>query len=246
MTTQFQFFQVGGCVRDRFLGVTKIKDIDWSVVVTGAGDAEASFQAMVDHVTERSEKVFLVKPDCFTVRALSKQLGGAVDFVMARREFFGSTSRVPVRVEAGTLEDDLRRRDFTVNALALTESGELVDLFGGMRDLKRKVLDTPLEPMETFLDDPLRLLRGVRFCVKLGFKLSPRVVQTLREQHVPLMEQMERKVSGDRVRDELNKAFAVDTIKTLNLMRRLLSPDLFRFCLTAGGDSHLKLTNEQV
>ncbi len=248
MTTEMEFFKVGGFVRDSLLGI-KSKDIDWAVVVKGipnASEAFAHLVARVQFLAERPENVFLIKPDCFTVRALVKSMGGPVDFVMARKEFYNAFSRVPDRVEPGTLEDDLRRRDFTFNALALTPTGELIDLFNGERDLMRKVMDTPVDPIVTFLDDPLRVLRGIRFGVKLNMKFATRVRETIFDQGDEILEMAVRKVSDDRVRDELNKAFALNTVRALNLMRRNLPKGLFEFFVTAGSTSHLELSNKKV
>ena len=126
-----------------------------------------------------------------------------LEFVGARRESYSQDSRKPV-VENGTLEDDQRRRDFTVNALAvcLNESryGELVDSFGGVRDLNEGVLRTPLDPDITFSDDPLRMMRAVRFASQLGFRIDDTTVEAIGRNAERI-----RIVSAERVMVELNK-----------------------------------------
>lgn len=132
-----------------------------------------------------------------------------LEFVGARKESYNPDSRKPI-TEVGTLEDDLSRRDFTVNALAISLNeahfGELVDLFGGLDDLNNKVLRTPLNPESTFSDDPLRMLRAARFAAKLGFTLHPSIP--------PAMEKMRSRlhiVSQERITDELLKLLMTDT-----------------------------------
>ncbi len=126
-------------------------------------------------------------------------------------------TRKPI-VQPGSLEDDLRRRDFTVNAIARSESGELIDLFEGQKDLADRVLRTPLEPMVTLTDDPLRALRAVRFSVKLGFRMAPDLQDAL---HNPELPELMAVVSTDRIREELAKAMKVDTWGTLKVLQSL-------------------------
>jgi tRNA nucleotidyltransferase/poly(A) polymerase len=216
-----KIFEVGGKVRDELLGL-RSKDADFAFVLTpeeAAGKSiEAAFDFMRDWMMEMGFQIFLSTPDCLTIRAKFFSSKETADFVLARRDLnYMPGTRKPI-VQPGSLEDDLRRRDFTVNAIARTESGELVDLFGGQKDLSDKVLRTPLDPMVTLTDDPLRALRAVRFSVKLGFRMAPDLQDAL---HNPVLPELMAVVSTDRIREELAKAMKVDTWGTLKVLQSL-------------------------
>ena len=133
-------YKVGGCVRDEILGI-KSKDIDYAV------EAE-SFDAMVKWVEDSGGKVYLPKPEHFTVRAKVPGLGDA-DYVLCRKERGYSDGRRPDHVEMGTLYDDLKRRDLTINSIAQnSETGEYIDPFNGIQDIKDKIkLVSPKSPL---------------------------------------------------------------------------------------------------
>ena len=160
-------YAVGGCVRDMFMDRPHT-DIDMVTVGSGIELAEA-VAARLGRGTHLS-----VFRNFGTAQV--KRHGLELEFVGARRESYSRDSRKPV-VEEGTLEEDLSRRDFTVNALAMRVNrngfGELVDLFGGLADMEEGILRTPLDPDVTFSDDPLRMMRGIRFATQLGFRLHP-------------------------------------------------------------------------
>ena len=221
-----QIFEVGGKVRDELLGINS-KDADFSFVLTPAEAQDKTihqaFQFMKDWMLEAGFRIFLETEDCLTIRAKFPAPHQALvaDFVLARRELnYVPGTRKPI-VIPGTLEDDLQRRDFTVNALAKSAAGELIDLFNGQADLESKVLRTPLAPMVTLADDPLRALRAVRFAVKLGFHLAPDLEDAL---HNPELPDLMATVSTDRVREELAKAMKVNTWDMLKLLNRLPEP----------------------
>ena len=173
-----KLFEVGGCVRDEILGI-HTNDIDFTVVIDKPGEdlsVDEGWLFMRHFLVTEGFKIFLETKDCFTIRAMfpkeHKHEGLVADFVMARKELgVISGTRKPI-LKLGTLEDDLTRRDFTLNALCKNDDGSIIDLFNGQKDLQDKVLRTPLDPMITLMDDPLRLLRGLRFAVTKGFKLE--------------------------------------------------------------------------
>lgn len=192
-------YVIGGFVRDYILKRPS-KDID--VVCIGSGIALAEAVAAK---AGRAGKVTVFKN--FGTAML--QLGDwEVEFVGARRESYNRNSRKPV-VENGTLEDDQNRRDFTINAMAISlnaeDYGQLLDPFDGVKDLKRKTIRTPLDPKITFSDDPLRMMRAVRFAAQLNFDIAPDTFDAI-------IDQAERLniVSEERIVDELNKIIMTD------------------------------------
>jgi len=130
--------------------------------------------------------------------------GRLVEFVTARAESYTSDSRKP-DVRRASLDEDLRRRDFTINTLLMDLQGHIVDRLGGREDLERKLLRTPTEPQRTFSDDPLRMLRGIRFAAELGFELAPGLVPAMRAMRSRLAPPV---ISAERVADELRKMLA--------------------------------------
>jgi poly(A) polymerase len=192
-------YLIGGYVRDLLLK-RKSKDID--VVVVGNGISTARKVASTLGVRNIS-----VYKNFGT--ALLKQGDREVEFVGARKESYRQSSRKPI-VENGTLEDDMNRRDFTVNALAISlqpESyGELIDPFGGLHDLKQKLLRTPLDPDTTYCDDPLRMMRAIRFATQLYFTIDGHSFEAIKRNRERIAI-----ISMERIIDELNKIILADT-----------------------------------
>ncbi len=193
-------YVVGGYVRDLFLERPS-NDID--VVVVGSGIQVAS-----------ELKAFLGKKAHLSVfrnfgTAQVKYKHTEVEFVGARRESYSHDSRKPV-VEDGTLEDDQNRRDFTINALAVclnkARFGELVDPFGGVDDLWDGIIRTPLDPDVTFSDDPLRMMRCVRFATQLNFFIEDETFEALERNAERI-----KIISGERIEEELNKIMMTPT-----------------------------------
>ena len=187
-----QAFVVGGYVRDHYL---RRPSTDIDVVVVGSGIALAEALAR-----ELKAKVSVFKTfGTAMVRARNVE----VEFVGARRESYTRDSRKP-EVEPGTLADDQRRRDFTINAMAWSLNagsfGELVDPFDGMDDLEECVIRTPCDPDVTFSDDPLRMMRAVRFASQLGFTIEEETFEAIRRNAERI-----RIVSRERIVTELNK-----------------------------------------
>jgi tRNA nucleotidyltransferase/poly(A) polymerase len=205
-----KLYRVGGCVRDQLLGIQP-KDIDYLYVEDGA-----SMETLTHYLKENGYRIILSTPECLTVRAAKD--GVVSDFNLPRHEVtYTAASRRPVAA-IGTLHDDLARRDFTVNAMAEPlGGGEIVDLFGGQQDLANKVLDTPVDPLRSFMDDPLRILRGFRFCITRGFQFSERVVAAIRDPTV--WSKMQATVSKERIQSELHLCFKHDTVATLLMLQ---------------------------
>lgn len=193
-------FVIGGYVRDCFLG-RPCNDID--IVVEGSG---IDFARAVGEATGKNVSYF----KNFGT-AMLRYRGDEVEFVGARKESYRRESRKPI-VETGTLEDDQLRRDFTINAMAFSlqadSFGELVDPFGGIKDLSAGIIRTPLDPDTTYSDDPLRMLRAVRFATKLS---TEKLTFTIVEESMASMRRMADRLgilSRERVSEELNKMMA--------------------------------------
>jgi poly(A) polymerase len=186
-------YVIGGFVRDLYLD-RPTTDID--VVVVGSGIALA--EAVARELGGLKVSVF----KNFGT-AMFKYRGMDIEFVGARRESYQRNSRKPI-VEDGTLEDDQNRRDFTINALALSLNektfGHLVDPFDGIKDLEAGIIRTPLDPMVTFSDDPLRMLRAIRFATQLNFRIEENTYEGIVAQKDRL-----KIISMERVAEELNK-----------------------------------------
>jgi tRNA nucleotidyltransferase/poly(A) polymerase len=160
----------------------------------------------------------------FTIRAKfpkgDPNEGLVADFVLARKEVgYKEGTRQPILV-LGTLEDDLIRRDFTLNSLAEDEHGNLIDLFGGVDDLKAGILKTPLDPKITMMDDPLRVLRALRFSITKDFTISLEIFDAILNQP-QILDKLEKVVSAERIREEVFKMMKHDTVKTLELFRTM-------------------------
>ncbi len=189
-----QVYVIGGYVRDLIMNRPS-KDVDIVIIGNGIKLAEA--------VTEQLPE----KPKISVFKrfgtAMFKHNGIEYEFVGARKESYSKDSRKPA-VEEGTLEDDQNRRDLTVNALAISlhpeTYGKLLDPFHGLDDIKNKIIRTPLNPDITFSDDPLRMMRAVRFACQLNFEIYPETLQALKRNKNRI-----KIISKERISDELNK-----------------------------------------
>ncbi len=186
-------YVIGGYVRDLLLHRPS-KDID--VVVHGSGIA------LAEKAAERLGGLHVSVFKNFGT-AMFRYKGMEVEFVGARRESYRADSRKPI-VEEGSIDDDQKRRDFTINALAISlnraDYGELIDPFGGVEHLEQRIIRTPLEPGLTFSDDPLRMMRAVRFASQLNFRIEENTLRALSEFafRLPI-------ISMERIMDEFNK-----------------------------------------
>lgn len=224
-------YLVGGFVRDRLLGRDG-KDID--IVVVGA-DGVALLEAV-------ARRLGWTRPAVFERFTTAQVRGGGfvLEVVRARAERYDPESRKP-QVRPGTLEDDIRRRDFTVNTLAQALDGRVLDLTGrGLDDLRRGILRTPLDPAETFSEDPLRMLRAARFVAQLGFRLDGGLLEAMRA-----MAARTAILSAERVRDELSHLLTsahpregMEVLREAGLLDALL-PELLPMVGVEQGGWHL-------
>lgn len=221
---QPQIYTVGGCVRDKILGLDS-KDIDFTFVLPDLNQTvDQGFQYMKYWMEGGGYEIFLETPEMFTIRAKfpqwHKNSGMVADFVLARKEIgYEQGTRRPILV-LGTLEDDLVRRDFTLNAMAEDEDGKLIDLFKGQEDLSAGILKTPRNPHITMMDDPLRLMRALRFSITKGFKIDTSIWDAILEQP-EILEKLEKVVSAERIREEVFKMMKHDTVESLKLIGKV-------------------------
>lgn len=215
-----KIFKVGGTVRDQLLGLDS-KDIDFTFVLDNLDQTvESGFSEMEKWMSERGFQIFLSTPDMFTIRAKfpvgDKYEGLVADFVMARKEIgYVEGTRRPILV-LGTLEDDLLRRDFTLNAMAIDEDDQIIDLFEGRSDLQTGLLRTPLDPKVTMMDDPLRIMRALRFSITKGFQIDQSIFEAMKQPEI--LQKLRVTVSPERIREELFKMMKHDTPKTLRVI----------------------------
>lgn len=229
-----QAYVIGGFVRDIYLKRNS-KDID--VVVLGNG---------IDIAKKVSKKVRNSKVSVF------KNFGTAqlklddieIEFVGARKESYRSDSRKPI-VEDGSLDDDLKRRDFTINALAISLNrrtfGEILDHFNGIDDIENRILKTPLDPDQTFSDDPLRMIRAIRFASQLNFTIEQKTFISINKNRKRI-----EIVSKERIIDEINKIMLSERPSTGLLLLdqsgllELIIPEIFKLkgTETKNGLSH--------
>ena len=225
-------FVIGGYVRDCFLGCPN-KDID--IVVESKPGTEHAGIALAEAVAAKCHSKVSVFKNFGT--AMLKYHGIEVEFVGARRESYHRDSRKPI-VEDGSLQEDQLRRDFTINAMAFSlqkeDYGSLADPFGGIRDLAAGIIRTPLEPRQTYSDDPLRMLRAIRFAARLStpehpFTIVPESLEAMREMAGRL-----QILSRERIVEELNKmlmtrhpAMAFELMEDTGLLKEFL-PELSR------------------
>ncbi len=186
-------YVIGGYVRDRIMDRDFKNDID--IVVIGSGIDFAT------RVGKRLDTKVTVYKNFGTAALRHGPL--QLEFVGARKESYRAHSRKPI-VENGSLEDDQNRRDFTINAMALSlnkhDFGRLLDPFQGLTDIQQRIIRTPLDPKETFSDDPLRMMRAIRFATQLNFKIDVLAIKAIKESRERI-----KIISKERIADELNK-----------------------------------------
>lgn len=234
-------YLVGGAVRDLILGNRRPKDLDFTVVFESWEDGYKSddpFAAMRQELLTLGFEIFVENPEYLTIRArfpttIDKNSGVAdqngvftgmhhngltADFVLARKESDYTDGRRPDKVEPGTLIDDLSRRDFTMNAIALADDGTLFDPFRGEGDIVYRIIRPVGNAQDRLDEDALRAVRALRFSVTKGFNMTPSLEQALESESV--VEAIEFKISDERIDIELKKMFRYDTIKSLQVLSK--------------------------
>jgi tRNA nucleotidyltransferase/poly(A) polymerase len=258
--TNYNIYSVGGCVRDELLGI-KSNDYDFCFVIKQDKNeklsVEEGFELMKDWLKSEGFQIFLETPTMVTIRAkfpnewkyLNKKeysffyQGKTADFVLARKELsYDTDSRKPV-VTIGNLEDDLIRRDFTINAMARDLDGNLIDLFNGQQDLQERILRTPKEAKLTILEDPLRFLRALRFCITRDLKIHNDIIDAMCNETI--QDKFVNVVSLDRIREELTKMFKHSTLRTLKLLGKIEEKIPEFYGIVFKDNLWLKPTNEK-
>ena len=235
----YKLYEVGGCVRDRLLGI-KSKDIDYSfeftekfinMVPKSAATPTLFYITMNNMLKNEGFEIFLETLDCFTTRARfpkgHQHEGITADFVMCRKETYENPESRQPTVSIGTLYDDLLRRDFNVNAIAQDEDGNLIDPFNGQEDLENMVLRCPVDAQTSFMDDPLRMIRALRFIVTKGFNPDEDIIKAFENEDI--WAKFDTVVSRERVRDELFKMFCANTYDAMNVLSRYLNPEILKY-----------------
>lgn len=229
-------YEVGGKVRDEILGLQS-KDVDFvavpnQILLRDYTEASDMFQVLSDYLTAEKFEIFLETPHCFTIRARfpkGHRYEGVADFVMSRKEVgYVPGTRTPI-IKPGCLYDDLERRDFTLNALAKDENGNIIDFFNGYDDLMNGILKTPLDTQVTFDDDPLRILRAIRFSITKGFIIPDEMSDVIK--HYDIEDKM-GVVSDERIREEMLKCFKWNTLMTIEALNKF--PKLKTYIFSRG------------
>ena len=214
-------YLVGGYIRDKLINKNPAKDID----ITVCGDVIKYAEALAKELNIET----IVPFEQFkTVRLIHPEL--EIEIAETRKESYYSDSRKP-KVESATLEEDLERRDFTINAIAMSldpdNFGDIIDPLGGIKDLNKGIMITPLDPDETFSDDPLRMLRAVRFAAKLNFQIAPNILDSI----IRINKRIEI-ISWERITEEIVKILKTDKpsiafylLKETNLLKYIF-PEL--------------------
>jgi tRNA nucleotidyltransferase/poly(A) polymerase len=221
---RFNEYEVGGCVRDELMG-RRPHDVDVAMEPVGddVPNTAAAFELMCEHLEERGFRIFKRDPKFVTVRAHwpdhYHDKRGTADFVLCRRDGGYTDGRRPDHVAAGTIHDDLARRDFTMNAIARdVRTGELLDPFDGAGDVERKLIRCVGDPTARLTEDPLRVVRALRFSVTLGFDVDEPTLAAIHGLDPALV----LNVAKERRRDELEKMFAADTRAAMTLLEHEL------------------------
>lgn len=203
-----KLYCVGGAVRDKYLNRPS-KDIDYAVEAK-------SYEEMREYIVQLGGEIFLEHPEYYTIRA---RVPGKLtaDYVLCRRDGEYVDGRHPTSVEVGTIYDDLARRDFTMNAIAVdTLSGKVIDPYDGAGDIALMRINAVGNPDDRFQEDSLRILRAIRFTITLGFWIGIDTYHAIKRNR-----ELIYTADENRVRDELDKCFKVDSVTTISLLNEL-------------------------
>ena len=236
-----ELYEVGGCVRDEILGIQS-SDIDYTVVLDpseiettytkkGQPIVPDPFDVMDKELQRRGFKVFLRTKEYLTIRAQfpkphslvaisHHRAGQTADFVLARKESDYTDGRRPDKVEIGSLEDDLARRDFTMNAIAKFTDGDrggYIDPFDGVQDIHDQIIRAVGDPVARLTEHALRAVRALRFYVTKGFALDADLCDAM--EHPLVLDAIVNKISDERIQVELSKMFRFDTLDSLQVLR---------------------------
>lgn len=226
----YKLYEIGGCIRDELLGL-KSKDIDFAFefdvefIEKFKDEPPSGFYEVMNNILKKEGyEIFLETPNCFTTRAKfpngHQYEGLTADFVLCRKETYPDPkTRIP-KVEIGTLYDDQLRRDFCCNSIAKDDCGNLIDPFDGIKDIKNKILRCPIDAKTSFNDDPLRMLRALRFAITKGFIISADIDDVM-TQDVAMWDKFKTVVSRERIRDEIYKMMKHDTVNTMKLLNEI-------------------------
>lgn len=199
----FELYKVGGCVRDQLIGRSST-DIDYTVVISDKILANLAFDELQQELTNRGYKIFTTIPERFTIRSKFPDSKFISDFVLSVG-YDGMTS---------DLQNDLLRRDFTINALAIDEFDNIIDISGGREDIENKIIKCPIDPNRVFQDDSVRIFRAFRFCIQLGFEIDSSVWQAICKSNFA-------NLRIDKLVDEMIKMFKINSGKSLELFWKL-------------------------
>jgi tRNA nucleotidyltransferase/poly(A) polymerase len=254
-------YVVGGFVRDKIMGV-KSNDVDYTVVLDDMDmrprglteeegvDFNDPFDVMVFRLFRMGFKVFLQTPEHLTVRAQFPRNGNyslvnnmdtaglTADFVLARKESKYSDGRRPDSVEVGTLADDLARRDFSVNAIAMDTDGSYIDPFNGQADIAAGILRAVGDPADRLTEDALRAVRALRFAVTKGFRIENTLSFAM--EYAAVLHSIETRISDDRISVELSKMFRFDTVASVQILNDFPALTAAMFAGTVSLDSSMK------
>lgn len=248
-----RMYLVGGFVRDEILGVPS-KDVDYSVVLDPSevvmptnGIELSPFLVMEKNLEDMGFKIFLRTPEYLTIRAQVpkneftsykdrdgwhpiqgyEHAGLTADFVLARKESNYTDGRRPDVVEVGTLEADLRRRDFSMNAIAKDRDGSYIDPFNGREDIANRIIRAVGDPFERLREDALRAVRALRFSVTKNFQIESSLAFAM--ETAAVLDSIVNNISDERIQIELSKMFRFDTVASLRVLEEfpLLTTAIF-------------------
>ena len=230
----FSFYKVGGCIRDKLLNLQH-KDIDFVVV-------GMNINSLQSYLIDRGFVIIKIFHECLTIKTkfLSDTeidfpfkliRNNIYDFNVGRKDLeYNNSTRVP-KICVGSLYDDMYRRDFTINSLAEDANGNIIDYFNGISDINNKVVKTIIDPNISVEQDPLRILRGIRFAITLNFILDEKLEAAINNFNYTLM----NKITTDKIIRELKLCFSHNTLATLRLLNKFNNLETYLF------DNNIKL-----